>query len=507
MAAARRARRAALFTWHNLGRFSMVTAVEVVSAGLPAVVGVRPLAKPRERPAIALLEHRVLRGCNVHHTATVFRQRVDFGSFAGSHARDADGKLAARFIQRFAGLDESAPNGRMNANFLARLNSALGIPIEEALFEAILAVELSMTFKMRGLATLDYAEIVRRDSTIVDLIWSTRVPSISRAAARVGLAGLMELLPRQRARAAKSFESGLHALRKRAKRRQWSSSASALALAAEKRGLPCESLGDAYLLLGQGIEQHVVYAPATNERDLERLDARVPTAVITGQHGTSSIAGDVEGLLRAAGKAVGLATSKRTSVCGEPLQQRATQRRDAAPFLLRDPRVGVLVTTASPRHIVRRGLRIDRCDVAAIADRAPDSETSRQALEVILKATTGLIVVSAANAGALAATRPPDLGRIILCASHENDAMRRHVAAGGLAIVRAARNGGERIELRRADAVLVSVPISAVRRSAAAGRHKRGIRTRMFAMAVAFGLGLTAEEIAAAVERRRFLHP
>jgi hypothetical protein len=487
----------------------MVTSVEVVSAHLPAVVEVPPLLKPRGRPAIALREHRVLRGCNAHHTATVFRQRVDFGSCAGWSTGNADGMFAARFIQRFAGLDDRAPNGRMGAAFRARVRTS-GIPIEEALFEAILAVDLSMAFEMRGLATLDYADIVRRDPTIVDLVWSTRMPSISRAAARVGLAGLLELLlPSQPRRAAKGFQSGLDALRKRAKRRQWSASVAALALVAEKKGLPCESLGGAYLLLGQGVEQHVVYAPATSERDLERLQARIPIAVIAGLHGTSSIASDVEGLLRAAGRAVGLATHKRTSICGEPQQRRAAPPRDAAHFLLRDPRVGVLVTTASPRHIVRRGLRIDRCDVAAIADRAPapDPKTSRQAIEVILKATTGLIVIGAANAGALAATRTADLGRIVLCSSHETEAVRQHLAAGGLAIVRAARNGGKHIELQRGSEVLFSVAISALRGSRTGGQRRRGIRARMFAIALAFGLGLSAQEIATAVERRRFLRP
>jgi hypothetical protein len=299
----------------------------------------------------------------------------------------------------------------------------------------------------------------------------------------------------------------LEALRKRAKRRQWCSSVALLARDAESRGLPCEALGDAYLLFGHGREQQVVYAPR-NKAASESRAARIPIALVAGDRGTSVIAVDLEGLLRAAGKGVGLAAPKRAAVCGEPLPQRAPQRRDAARFLLHDPRVGVLVAATSPRRIVRRGLRVDRCAVAAIADAAPahDPDAFRRGVEVVLKATPGFVVIDAANAAAVAATAAVDRARIVLCARRENEAVRRHAALGGPVVVRTARDGAELIELRSAGTVLASAPVSSVR-SSARGRRRRRIRARMFAVALAFGLGLSAQEIATAVERRRYLQP
>jgi hypothetical protein len=190
------------------------------------------------------------------------------------------------------------------------------------------------------------------------------------------------------------------------------------------------------------------------------------------------------------------------------LPQRAPQRRDAASFLLHDPRVGVLVAATSPRRIVRRGLRVDRCAVAAIADAAPahDPDAFRRGVEVVLKATTGFVVVDAANAAAVAATAAVDRARIVLCARRENEAVRRHAALGGPVVVQWARDGAELIELRSTGTVLASVPVSSVR-SSARGRRRRRIRARMFAVALAFGLGLSAQEIATAVERRRYLQP
>jgi hypothetical protein len=332
-------------------------------------------------------------------------------------------------------------------------------------------------------------------------------------------------LPRPRHK--KSFELKLETLRKRARRRQWSASAAALARAAERQGLPCETLGDGYLLFGQGVEQQVVYVPSTvadhARRDASRpvppVDgrspdaplelppgARIPVAVIAGSRGTSSIAADLEGLLRAAGEAVGLAAPKRTAVCGEPLPYRSAQRRDAARFLLHDPRVGMLVTTTSPLRVVRRGLRIDRCSVAAVADAAPhrDGESFRRGLEVVMKATSGFVIVDAANGAAVEAARMLDTERVVLCAPREDDALREHAARGGRVVVRGARDGGERIELRRGDEILVSAPVAAMRPGRRLGRR---LRARMFALALAFGLGLSPQQIAAAVERRRYLHP
>ncbi|MGH6912367.1 MAG: hypothetical protein ACREH3_01510, partial [Geminicoccales bacterium] len=212
-----------------------------------------------------LLENRLLRGCNIYHGASVFRQQVDLGVLAGRYTAEAGPAFARQFVERFGALEKLMPKGHMTDDFLARLYGEDGVPIEEALFEAILAVELSMAFTMGRLDALDFARIVPADSArLVDLVWECHVPRISRDAARAGLAGVVQLLPaRLQGRGAGSgedFEKTLKVLRKRARRQQWSSTAAILALAAKKRGLPCESLGDAYLLLGRGVAQHVVYA-------------------------------------------------------------------------------------------------------------------------------------------------------------------------------------------------------------------------------------------------------
>src|SRR6185503_21176827 len=163
-------------------------------------------------------------------------------------------------------------------------------------------------------------------------------------------------------------------------------------------------------------------------------DPRLAVALVAARRGTSLIAADLSALLRAAGRRVGLAAPESAAVLGEIAAPSGAplSRFDAARFLLREPRVGVLVTEASPASIARRGLGVDRCSVAAIADAVPpaDADSFRSGIDVILKATSGFVVIDADNAAAVAATRPVDRARLVLCAPRENEVVRQHAALG-----------------------------------------------------------------------------
>lgn len=554
-----------------------------------------PAVVDEVRP-IRLLKSTTLRGRNVYYDSTVIRQRVDLGKLAVLYSGEAGPGFAGRFVDRFLGLETNTPKGHMTEAFLDLLNSATGVRFEEALFEAILAVDASAAFAMNKLDTPEFAQIVRDDSQrIVDLVWECDVPSISRVAARVGLAGFVELLPEtlypHRTKSAETFTMGLAALRKRATRRRWSNSTAALALAAKERDLPCEPLG-AYLRLGHGIAQQVIYASnmektlfsasqvARNKRmtnrplnatglavriqnkaatvqrasaamgldvaggdlvtpDIARLhediggrieemnsrpeihmltlppagepsnaaavldlafppgtSARIPIAVIAGEQGTTSVARDLDTILRACGKAVGLAARKGLSICGEPVESGSRRTGDAVRFLLHDPLIEMLISTTSPRRVVQRGLQLDACDVAAIMNPAVNSDirSFQRGVEVVVRATTGMLVVSAGNTFAINAIDRLDLRRVILLSRRMQDpSIRQHLAAGGAAVVRAEHEGDEYIELHRAGGTIVSVPTSSIKRRRGTISERR-IQARMFAVALAFALGLSGQE-------------
>ena len=600
--------------------------------------------------SLRLLDGRVLRGANVHYRSTVFVQRVDLGEFEGLSTGVAGPEFAARFADRFASLEAVDGGRRLRPVFLTELNSAAGVPFERALLEAIRAVELAVASTMRRLDTLDFATIVRDAGSprVVELVWECHSGSFSRAAARAGLAGLLELMPppvsRSGGEPGESFPKLLRKLKRRARRRQWSSTTAVLALAAKERGVPFETLAGAHLRLGDGVMQHVVSAaapelasrsaiapPAPPEisdeerptslavegrmhhllilggrvvaalrldapstggaparRDTKHVDvsdsvhadnreaaaravallkidaatvdfvsadigkshreiggnitavhpqpefslfaaagpgtsrtvglaalelifppgvsAGVPTALIFGDKGAVAVARDLDGLLRASGSAVGLATRKLTTISGRPVDPTSLGRRSGARFLLGDPRVETLVYAISSKNVVARGLRIDRATTTAILDPVAgnDSADDSRVLDVCISATTGAVVVSADHPVAPRLISELDPERLVLLYPHRmGRVVIRHLSRGGCAVVRAVTAQAEFVELRRSSHTVASVRIASLRaKPGAAGEPS--IRRAMFTTGLAFGLGLSSLELVAAVEKRRY---
>ena len=659
---------------------------------MSAQVSIEPESQASGAPR--LLRGRVLRGFNAYHPSTVFRQRLDLGGLAGLRTTDAGPDFAERLLERFACLESlAAPVGPGDG--FADLGEPAGIPLEQAILSAVLAVERHVAFTMRRFDHPEHAAILpRRPSPgIVDLVWECHGAGLSRAAARVAFAGVLELLPaslqRLPAPSPREFAKRLAKLRRRALREQWTPSAAVLALAAKRSGLPCECYAGTYLRIGDGILQHVIPgsasgfasrsagaarpthhllvvggsvvsalrvdapqvcgdgtstiaqlvdrlnddprrdglrlrrvefddalraslaargrrladvlrpderipldAASTIERGAVHTDvtslvhpdykdaavrgalargldvagvdiaaadlaqpcpladdritgirehpdlgmhalpgrgepkdvgravlvrivppgtsARVPTALIVGQRGTESLARDLDGLLRAAGRVVGLVTRKRTTIAGKPLDPSSVGRRGSASFVLRDPRVELLVNAVSPRSILTRGLRLDGSTVTAILDPEPGGDTAsyRSGVDVAVAATTGFVVIDARNPRGARAGRALRSRQLVLSSTNRpGTALARHLASGGSAVLRRSpRKGGESIELRRGRKTVASVSLSSLGLVADGSESAEGgIRRWMYALALAFGLGLSGREIASALERQRFL--
>ena len=220
-----------------------------------------------------LLKSTILRGCNVHHGSSVIRQDVDLGALAGRRSGDAGPDFAERFLERFCELRKRLPESAMSEDFLERLRSASGAPFEEVLLEAILAVETAMAFEMREFATIGFAGIVPSASPQkARLVWECRAPAMSRGAAGVGLLGVLELLPPELQPggegASEDFKTAFAALEAQAQRAKRSTTTAVLALAAKKRGLPCETIRGPHLRLGQGAAQRLIYASVTERTSL-----------------------------------------------------------------------------------------------------------------------------------------------------------------------------------------------------------------------------------------------
>ena len=233
------------------------------------------------------------------------------------------------------------------------------------------------------------------------------------------------------------------------------------------------------------------------EDDYPQRQGRIPTAVVLGQRGTTSIAGRLAGALRETGHSVGLATKKGVQINGHEVTADPKRTRAASRRLLRDPSVEVGVFSISPARVYRRGLHLDRCTVVVLSDaQAPDDlETMQDAIRVAGSAAEQLIVVSEQNEQALPALAQVNRERIVIaCRDRDSLVAARHLTLGG-SIVHLERSGTHHsIVLRNRRGVLGSYPL-------AAGEPPTGHRDLLLA-ASCFGMQVPAHVITAAVNRK-----
>lgn len=499
---------------------------------------------------------KVLYGCNRYYDSTVMCQSIQPGPVRDLMTGDACVRFASGFIDRFGTLERAPDPQRFTADFRTRLESPDGVPLYEALFEAILVIESHVRLVMRRPARIAFAQAMSgRSSRRVRLVWETDMPNISRRILRVAMAGIAELLPEDLRTlcpaAAEEYAALFKSLRSSMLRHQWSTAAGYLGLAARRQGIPFEPLGGAYLRIGQGAYQSVVYPSvhdlhmpcgsavdrharldrgaaleeATHRDDRETITVAtmddpvtlakllphdgplsIPTAVIVGADDATIIGRHLDAILRGAGATVGLSGERVTTILGKPVRTGSMARRGALRYLNNDPRVEMIVSVNTSRNIRRDGLLLDRCTAAAVVEPASgNGKPKRTCIDVIHRATTGPLVVSAMSAWVGHVQRRRDAGQITMVALDENTgALRKHLASGGLALIGARRGNARRIDVRSGDRRVASFP--PLPSAAAGGKQSAAEMLQwMHAVALALGLGLSPTQLENAMQRRQYM--
>ena len=185
-------------------------------------------------------------------------------------------------------------------------------------------------------------------------------------------------------------------------------------------------------------------------------DGRIPTVMVTGTTGKTSTSTMLASILASAGHVVGSATTEGVRIDGELIEQGDLASADGASIVLRDATVTAAVLETARGGIVKTGLYVDRCDVAALLNVERDQigmdgvETlddmvaiKRKVLDVARKA----VVLNADDPRCLALAEEfkPRLRTILFSKSPETAAIRDHVASGGDALFLAKRDGRETI--------------------------------------------------------------
>ena len=226
----------------------------------------------------------------------------------------------------------------------------------------------------------------------------------------------------------------------------------------------------------------------------------VPTAMITGTNGKTTTARLLAAMVEAAGLVPGVSSTDRVRVGDEVLDEGDWSGPGGARLVLRDPRTQVGVLETARGGMMRRGLALERCDVACVLNVGADhlGEWGVGTLEGLAEGK--YIVTRVADVVVLNADDPVVAARAGQLAQEvvwfgmdpENPLLAAHLGRGGRAALLedaqlVLRRGDERRVLSRADEVPITL----------AGAARYNVANALAAAATADLLGLDLDAIRA----------
>lgn len=206
---------------------------------------------------LRIQDARYLRGCNPYYLRSVLAIAVPLSEWIDQgHGTIGGKRLAASFLERFPVRRRALREHAMPEEFVARLASRAGVPVEEALLQAILAIEAAELEKMQHLEPVAFA-VCSREGAKARLAWESHAPDISRRSAEVAVAGVSNLVL---GGLGDRHKADLSDLLERAARRRLSGSTSVLRAAARARGLMVGAGNGQHLHLGEGARQQYLFS-------------------------------------------------------------------------------------------------------------------------------------------------------------------------------------------------------------------------------------------------------
>ncbi len=246
--------------------------------------------------------------------------------------------------------------------------------------------------------------------------------------------------------------------------------------------------------------------PAPTAVDWSRVHD-VPIALVTGSNGKTTTVRLLAAMARAGSQVAGLTSTDGVHVGGRQLGEGDYSGPSGARLLLRDPNVEVAILETARGGLLRRGLTVERADVAVVTNIADDhlgeygvqdltTLTETKLLIACAIGPAGRVVLNADDPRLVAASR--DLTAPIAWFSLDagSKVVTAHVARGGRAAV---LRGNEITLLERGHPIVVAsmseVPI------AIGGGARHNVANALAAVLAAGGLGLPLEAIAGALRR------
>ena len=246
--------------------------------------------------------------------------------------------------------------------------------------------------------------------------------------------------------------------------------------------------------------------PAPTAVDWSRVHD-VPIALVTGSNGKTTTVRLLAAMARAAGRVAGLTSTDGVHVGGRQLGEGDYSGPSGARLLLRDPDVEVAILETARGGLLRRGLTVERADVAVVTNIADDhlGEFGVQDLTTLTETklliaraigAEGRVVLNADDPRLVAASRDLTAPIAWFSLDAENPVVTGHVARGG----RAAVLDGDQLSLLERGHTVLAVQASQVP-IAIRGAARHNVANALAAMLAAGGLGLPVEAIAETLRR------
>jgi cyanophycin synthetase len=233
---------------------------------------------------------------------------------------------------------------------------------------------------------------------------------------------------------------------------------------------------------------------------------RIPTAMITGTKGKSGTTLMLSGILSRAGHCVGTVTTDGVAIGGEMVVHGDVAGINGADAALRDPTVTAAALETARGGLLRSGMYLDYCDVAALLnvgreqigiDGIDTLDDMARLKRKVLEAARQAIVLNADDERCAAMAGDfPSVRKILFSMQPESSALRRLAGAGDIAIFLKTVDGRETIAVRDGageSPLLATGDLP----SSLGGIVRHNIANAMAAAGLALGLGIS-REIAAA---------
>ncbi|MEZ5442537.1 MAG: cyanophycin synthetase [Lysobacterales bacterium] len=234
------------------------------------------------------------------------------------------------------------------------------------------------------------------------------------------------------------------------------------------------------------------------------MPTSIPTAAITGTNGKTTTSRMLAHILKMAGHTVGLTSTDGVYIDGKLTVAGDMTGPVAATMVLRDPTVDAAVLETARGGLLKRGMAVRRVDVAACLNVQSDhlglrgintleelAEVKRTVVEIaqnvaVLNADDPLVLRMAGY------TEAKHLCYVTMNPGHA--LVRQHIRAGGLAVVLEQGMNGHMIALYEKG---VHVPLMWTHLIPATleGRAMHNVQNAMFATALAYGMGVSRENI------------